>query len=347
MDIAKNINLIKRQFNIIGESFVLNRVLEKALLVADTHLSVLITGENGTGKESFAKIIHNNSPRKHKNFITINCGAIPEGTIDSELFGHEKGAFTDAIDKRKGYFEEANEGSIFLDEIAEMPLQTQAKLLRVLENKEIIHIGSSKPQKINIRLIAATNKNLGKMVQEGKFREDLFYRLNTVQLNIPPLRERGEDLLLLFTKFATDFAITYNTQPIYLTDDAQVYIYKYNFPGNIRQLKNIVESMSVFELEKKIDINILKKYLPDNLDGQLPQKNDDILKEQNYDYKVGIELLYKLIIDIKKNNDELKNIISEILKHSQFGKDIITKHTLLQQHFPKIISEQIEGNTTE
>lgn len=341
MDAEKNINLIKRQFNIIGESFILNRVLEKALLVADTNLSVLITGENGTGKESFAKIIHNNSLRKHKNLIIINCGAIPEGTIDSELFGHEKGAFTDAIDKRKGYFEEANDGSIFLDEIAEMPLQTQAKLLRVLENKEIIHIGSSKPQKINIRLIAATNKNLEKMVQEGKFREDLFYRLNTVQLNIPPLRERGEDVLLLFTKFSTDFAVTYNTQPIYLTDDAKSYIYKYNFPGNIRQLKNIVESMSVFELGKKIDTTILKKYLPNNLEKQLPQKND-IFKEQNYDYKVGIELLYKLIIDIKKNNDELKNIIFEILKQSQFGKEIITKHTLFQQHIPKIINEQIE-----
>ena len=347
MDKEKNINLIKRQFNIIGDSFILNRVLEKALLVADTHLSVLITGENGTGKESFANIIHNNSPRKHKNFIAINCGAIPEGTIDAELFGHEKGAFTDAIDKRKGYFEEANEGSIFLDEIAEMPLQTQAKLLRVLENKEIIHIGSSKPQKINIRLIAATNKNLEKMVQEGKFREDLFYRLNTVQLNIPPLRERGEDLLLLFTKFATDFAVTYNTQPIYLTEDAKIYIYKYNFPGNIRQLKNIVESMSVFELEKKIDINILKKYLPNNnSEVQLQQKND-IFKEQNYDYKVGIELLYKLIIDIKKNNDELKNIIFEILKHSQFGKDIITKHTLFQQQIPKVMNEQIEFHNVE
>lgn len=270
---------IKQRFGIIGNSPLLNNSVRVAVQVAPTDMSVLITGESGSGKESFSKIIHHISPRKHGQFIAINCGSIPEGTIDSELFGHEKGSFTGAHEARKGYFEVTNGGTIFLDEIGEMPLGTQARLLRVLENGEFIKVGSSKVQKTDVRVVAATNINLMKNVEEGKFREDLYYRLSTVPIYVPPLRERGRDIELLFRKFATDFADKYRVKPITLTEEAKEVLIRYRFPGNIRQLKNLVEQISVLSTEEKeIDAEHLQKYLPkeSNLPalyrGAIPEK---------------------------------------------------------------------------
>ncbi len=257
------IQRVKQRFGIIGNSPLLNNAVSVAIQVAPTDMTVLITGESGSGKESFSKIIHHTSPRKHGQFIAINCGSIPEGTIDSELFGHEKGSFTGAHESRKGYFEVTNGGTIFLDEIGEMPLGTQARLLRVLENGEFIKVGSSKVQKTDVRVMAATNVNLMRYVEEGKFREDLYYRLSTVPIYVPPLRERGKDIELLFRKFASDFAEKYKVKPIILSDDAKDVLIKYRFPGNIRQLKNLVEQISVLSADNK-DINgeILHHYLP-------------------------------------------------------------------------------------
>ena len=245
-----DIQSIKQRFGIIGNSPLLNHAIQVAAQVAPTEMTVLITGESGSGKESFSKIIHQLSPRKHGQFIAINCGAIPEGTIDSELFGHEKGAFTGAHDTRKGYFEVTDGGTIFLDEIGEMPLGTQARLLRVLENGEFIKVGSSKVQKTDVRVVAATNVNLLNAVEKGRFREDLYYRLNTVPITVPPLRERGEDIYLLFRKFAADFSEKYKVKPITLTADAVQELLAFRFPGNIRQLKNIVEQISVLEYDR-------------------------------------------------------------------------------------------------
>jgi transcriptional regulator with PAS, ATPase and Fis domain len=257
------IQSVKQRFGIIGTSDLLNNAVRVALQVAPTEMSVLITGESGSGKESFSKIIHHLSPRKHGQFIAINCGSIPEGTIDSELFGHEKGSFTGAHEARKGYFEVTDGGTIFLDEIGEMPLSTQARLLRVLENGEFIKVGSSKVQKTDVRVVAATNVNLQRRAEEGKFREDLYYRLNTVPIYVPPLRERGKDIELLFRKFASDFAEKYKVKPISLTEDAKGLLIKYRFPGNIRQLKNLVEQISVLSADKKeIDSQTLLRYLP-------------------------------------------------------------------------------------
>src|SRR6186713_691823 len=254
---------VKQRFGIMGNSPQLNHAVKVAMQVAPTEMSVLITGESGSGKESFSKIIHHLSSRKHGQFIAINCGSIPEGTIDSELFGHEKGSFTGAHEARKGYFEVTSGGTIFLDEIGEMPLGTQARLLRVLENGEFIKVGSSKVLKTDVRVVAATNVNLMKNVEEGKFREDLYYRLSTVPIYVPPLRERGKDIELLFRKFASDFAEKYKVKPITLTDDAKEILLQYRFPGNIRQLKNLVEQISVLSSEnKEIDANRLQHYLP-------------------------------------------------------------------------------------
>src|SRR6186713_1591250 len=264
-----DIQSVKQRFGIIGNSPLLNNAVSVAIQVSPTDMSVLITGESGSGKESFSKIIHHLSPRKHGQFIAINCGSIPEGTIDSELFGHEKGSFTGAHEARKGYFEVTNGGTIFLDEIGEMPLGTQARLLRVLENGEFIKVGSSKVLKTDVRVVAATNVNLMKNVEEGKFREDLYYRLSTVPIYVPPLRERGKDIDLLFRKFATDFAEKYKVKPINLLDDAKEVLVKYRFPGNIRQLKNLVEQISVLSSDdKEIDADRLRKYLP--LENNLP-----------------------------------------------------------------------------
>ena len=258
----------KQRFGIIGENIQLSNAIDVALQVAKTDISVLITGESGTGKENIPKIIHQNSLRKHNPYIAVNCGAIPEGTIDSELFGHEKGSFTGAHDSRKGYFESANEGTIFLDEIGELPMASQARLLRVLENGEIIKVGSSNAQKTNVRIIAATNVNIPEAVKKGKFREDLYYRLNTISINLPALRERGNDIELLFRKFASDFADQYNTNPIRLTENALDLIKNYSWPGNIRQLRNFVAQLSIIEEERVIDAEKNKKATTKKIDNE-------------------------------------------------------------------------------
>jgi transcriptional regulator with PAS, ATPase and Fis domain len=300
------IQSVKQRFGIIGASPLLNNAVRVAMQVAPTDMSVLITGESGSGKESFSKIIHSLSPRKHGQFIAINCGSIPEGTIDSELFGHEKGSFTGAHEARKGYFEVTNGGTIFLDEIGEMPLGTQARLLRVLENGEFIKVGSSKVIKTDVRVVAATNVNLMVKVEEGKFREDLYYRLSTVPIYVPPLRERGKDAELLFRKFAGDFAEKYKVKPISLTDEAKETLLKYRFPGNIRQLKNLVEQMSVLSTDnKEIDAERLLHYLPQ--EKSLPalyrngSANGDSFSER--------DILYKVLFDMKKDMVDLKKLV--------------------------------------
>lgn len=316
---------IKQRFGIIGNSPKLNYAIRVAMQVAPTEMSVLITGESGAGKESFSKIIHSLSSRKHGQFIAINCGAIPEGTIDSELFGHEKGSFTGAHEARKGYFEVTNGGTIFLDEIGEMPLNTQARLLRVLENGEFIKVGSSKVQKTDVRVIAATNVDLTDAVAKGKFREDLYYRLNTVPIYVPALRERDEDVLLLFRKFASDFSETYHTKPITLTEDAKAIILGFSFPGNIRQLKNLVEQMSVLHVEREIDAGTLRDYLPKNkqtLPSVLGSTNGQDFSER--------DILYKVLFDLKKDVTDLKSLVFEILSNDRSsGTEIISKNQRL------------------
>ena len=306
----QEIQSIKLRFGIIGNSPLLNNSVRVAMQVAPTDMSVLITGESGSGKESFSKIIHHLSPRKHGQFIAINCGSIPEGTIDSELFGHEKGSFTGAHEARKGYFEVTNGGTMFLDEIGEMPLGTQARLLRVLENGEFIKVGSSKVQKTDVRVVAATNVNLMKNVEEGKFREDLYYRLSTVPIYVPPLRERGRDVELLFRKFASDFADKYKVKPITLTEDAKEVLLRYRFPGNIRQLKNLVEQMSVLSTEEKeINAEQLQKYLPK--ENNLPALyHPAVPGKENLSER---DILYKVLFDMKKDVIDLKKIVLDLL----------------------------------
>ncbi len=306
-----DIQSVKMRFGIIGNSPYLNRAIDVAIQVAPTDLTVLVTGESGTGKEVFPKIIHQLSTRKHGHYIAVNCGAIPEGTIDSELFGHEKGSFTGASDTRKGYFEVASGGTIFLDEVAELPLSTQVRLLRVLETGEFLKVGSSKVQKTDVRVVAATNVNVQKAIQEGKFREDLFYRLNSVPIYIPPLRERKEDIHLIFRKFAADFAEKYRMPPLKLTPEAVKVLESYHWPGNIRQLKNITEQISIIEPTKEITAEILKKYLPDLNKTELPvlynKKESESLSER--------ELLYKVLFDMQRDITELKKIV-----YSNIGK---------------------------
>jgi len=299
----------KQRFGIIGNSPKLARAIDVALQVAPTDISVLVVGESGTGKENIPKIIHQNSKRKHAPYIAVNCGAIPEGTIDSELFGHEKGSFTGAQDSRKGYFETANGGTIFLDEVGELPMASQARLLRVLENGEIIKVGSSKAQKTDVRIIAATNVNILEAVNQGKFREDLYYRLNTISIQLPPLRKRGDDIYLLFRKFAADFADQYNTPPIRLTDDAVEILKDYNWPGNIRQLRNFVAQLSVIEEERMITADKLQEQLPNILTGGLVKfedKNKADLSER--------EILYKVLFDMKRDLTELKKITFDLMQ---------------------------------
>jgi transcriptional regulator with PAS, ATPase and Fis domain len=317
------IQKIKQRFGIIGNSPLLNNAVSVAMQVAPTDMSVLITGESGSGKESFSKIIHHLSPRKHGQFIAINCGSIPEGTIDSELFGHEKGSFTGAHEARKGYFEVTSGGTIFLDEIGEMPLGTQARLLRVLENGEFIKVGSSKVQKTDVRVVAATNINLMRNVEEGKFREDLYYRLSTVPIYVPPLRERGKDIDLLFRKFAFDFAEKYKVKPINLTDDAKEVLLKYRFPGNIRQLKNLVEQISVLSSEnKEIDSNSLSHYLPKENSLPALYKNNDIGKEGLSER----DILYKVLFDMKKDMTDLKKFVLENYSRQGNASQIVKEH---------------------
>jgi transcriptional regulator with PAS, ATPase and Fis domain len=298
----------KQRFGIIGNNPKLERAIDVSLQVAPTDISILVVGESGTGKESIPKIIHQNSKRKHNPYIAVNCGAIPEGTIDSELFGHEKGSFTGAHDSRKGYFEAANGGTIFLDEVGELPIASQARLLRVLENGEIIKVGSSKSQKIDVRIIAATNVNLTQAVTKGKFREDLYYRLNTISINLPALRDRGEDINLLFRKFSADFADKYNTPPIRLTDEATHILANYNWPGNIRQLRNFVAQLSIIETERIVGSEKLQNQLPNIATSEViryEDKNKADLSER--------EILYKVLFDMKKDLTELKKITFDLM----------------------------------
>ena len=308
MDI-QDIQSIKHRFKIIGNDPHLNRASEIAVQVAGTDLTVLINGESGTGKDVFPQIIHQNSSRKHKNYFAINCGAIPEGTIDSELFGHEKGSFTGAIDTRKGYFEVADGGTIFLDEVGELPLATQARLLRVLENGEFIKVGSSKVQKTDVRIVAATNLDIPLAIEKGKFREDLYYRLNTVPIRIPSLRERKEDIRLLFRKFAVDCAEKYRMPALQLTPEATVMIENYRWDGNIRQLKNITEQISIIENERIITPDILKNYLPNNNMTSLPTLYKGSRDEETISER---DLLYKVLFDMKNDIIELRKTVKEL-----------------------------------
>ena len=305
---------IKQRFGIIGNHFLLNRSIEKALRVAPTDISVLVTGESGVGKESFPKIIHQLSHRKHNKYIAVNCGAIPEGTIDSELFGHEKGAFTGATSSRKGYFEVADGGTIFLDEVGELPLTTQVRLLRILENGEYIKVGSSDVKKTNVRIVAATNLDMEDAIKKGKFREDLFYRLSTVEIKIPPLRSRKDDIHLLFRKFASDFAKKYNMPTVRLDEDAQDLLNNHNWSGNVRQLRNIAEQLSVLEEKREIPPSILNTYLTD-VKISLPALVNE-RKEQN-DFSNEREIMYKILFDMKKDLNDLKKITKHLNTDAQ------------------------------
>ena len=303
-----NVLQIKQRFGIIGNTPLLNRALEVAMQVAPTDISVLVTGESGTGKEIIPQVIHQISSRKHGEYIAVNCGAIPEGTIDSELFGHEKGSFTGAAGSRQGYFEVANGGTIFLDEVAELPMQTQVRLLRVLETGEFIRVGSSKVIKTNVRVVAATNENMNQAIASGKFREDLYYRLNTVPISLPPLRQRKEDIHLLFWKFANDFADKYRMPSIRLKEDAVTLVQQYTWPGNIRQLRNLVEQISVIETERELDATTLLNYLPDpseKMPAMLGGKEQESFSER--------EIMYKFLFDMKKDLTDLKKLVLEIV----------------------------------
>ena len=306
----ESIQAIKQRFGIIGMNPLLNRALEKALRVAVTDISVLVTGESGVGKENIPKIIHQYSHRKHAKYIAVNCGAIPEGTIDSELFGHEKGAFTGATSTRSGYFEVADGGTIFLDEVGELPLATQVRLLRVLETGEFLKVGSSKTQKTNVRIVAATNVQMRDAIQKGKFREDLYYRLSTIEINLPPLRERKEDIPLLFRKFASDFAQKYHMPTVRLNDAAQHTLSQYNWNGNIRQLRNVAEQISVLEKERDLTPQILRSYLPD-MGSQLPALKSD--GKESSDFASEREILYKVLFDMKNDLNDLKKLTLELM----------------------------------
>lgn len=308
MDLTK-IQRIKQRYDIIGNYEGLNRALDVALQVAMTDLSVLITGENGVGKEVFPRLIHDNSARKSKKYFAVNCGSIPEGTIDSELFGHEKGAFTGAIGEREGYFGVANGGTLFLDEVGELPLSTQARLLRVLETGEYIRVGASDVRKTDVRIVAATNVDMAKAISEGKFRQDLYYRLNTIPISIPALRERGEDVYLLFRKFALEMSEKYKMPAIYLTDEAKKVLTSYSWPGNVRQLKNITENMSITSEDREISAGILRRYLPEDPHrGQLVTVSND---SAGHSFENEREILYQILFDLRRDVSELKRIVRE------------------------------------
>lgn len=325
------IQQIKQRFGIIGNSSALHQALNVSVQVAPTDISVLITGESGTGKEVMPKVIHQLSARKHGSYIAVNCGAIPEGTIDSELFGHEKGSFTGAHDQRKGYFEVADNGTIFLDEVAELPLTTQVRLLRVLETGEFIRVGSSKPIKTNVRIIAATNENMLQAIQTGKFREDLFYRLSTVPIKLPPLRQRKDDIHLLFRKFASDFAEKYRMPSIRLTDDAKHVLMNYNWPGNIRQLKNVTEQISVVENKRDIDSDVLRTYLPDYSATNLPILASSS-KESDFSER---DILYKVLFDMKKDLGELKKMVVNMLQEGTSDLSREDRNDMIAKLYPE------------
>ena len=333
-----NLQGIKQRFGIIGISQGLNRALEKALRVSSTDISVLVTGESGVGKENIPKIIHQNSHRKHAKYIAVNCGAIPEGTIDSELFGHEKGAFTGATSTRNGYFEVADGGTIFLDEVGELPLSTQVRLLRVLETGEFLKVGSSKTQTTNVRIVAATNVNMRDAIQKNKFREDLYYRLSTVEIHLPPLRNRKEDIPLLFRKFAADFAQKYRMPTLRLDEQAQELLVQYNWNGNIRQLRNVAEQISVLEQDRLLSANSLRPYLP-NMGAQLPALVDG--KKEQSDFASEREILYKVLFDMKSDLNDLKKLTLELM-----NQDISTeeKEGLIQKIYGNDTLENKEEN---
>lgn len=333
----ESVQATKQRFEIIGNDPSLNRAVEKAIQVAPTDISVLVTGESGVGKESIPKIIHSLSHRKHGKYIAVNCGAIPEGTIDSELFGHEKGAFTGATQTRNGYFEVADGGTIFLDEVGELPLTTQVRLLRVLENGEFIKVGSSKVQKTNVRIVAATNLNMFEAIKKEKFREDLYYRLSTVEINLPPLRDRKDDIHLLFRKFAADFAIKYKMPTIRLEDDAVELIQKYQWGGNIRQLRNVAEQISVLEQERNINGAKLKSYLP-NIGSNLPAVISEKKKES--DFSNEREILYKVLFDMKSDLNDLKKLTMKLMESGNL-EDVKDKHEgLIQKIYGENEDEQ-------
>lgn len=336
----ESIQAIKQRFGIIGNDDKLNRAIEKAIQVAPTDISVLVTGESGVGKESIPKIIHQLSHRKHGKYIAVNCGAIPEGTIDSELFGHEKGAFTGASATRNGYFEVADGGTIFLDEVGELPLTTQVRLLRVLENGEFIKVGSSKVQKTNVRIVAATNVNMFEAIKKEKFREDLYYRLSTIDIPLPPLRDRKDDVHLLFRKFASDFALKYKMPTIKLTDEAIVLLIKYRWPGNIRQLRNVAEQISVLEEHRIINATALKGYLP-NINNNLPAVINTSKSES--DFSSEREILYKVLFDMKSDLNDLKKLTMELMKHDNV-KDVKKDNESLIE---KIYGENDDNETLD
>jgi transcriptional regulator with PAS, ATPase and Fis domain len=336
----ETVQSIKQRFGIIGNDKGLNRAIEKAIQVAPTDISVLVTGESGVGKEVIPKIIHQISHRKHGKYIAVNCGAIPEGTIDSELFGHEKGAFTGATQTRSGYFEVADGGTIFLDEVGELPLTTQVRLLRVLENGEFIKVGSSKVQKTDVRIVAATNVNMFEAIEKEKFREDLYYRLSTIEIPIPALRKRKDDIHLLFRKFSSDFALKYKMPTIRLDDNAIQLLQNYRWSGNIRQLRNVAEQISVLESSRMIDANTLKTYLP-NFGNQLPA----VIKKQKTegDFSTEREILYKVLFDMKSDLNDLKKLTMELMKNDNY-KEVQEKNEHLIQ---KIYNEQSAVSSVE
>jgi transcriptional regulator with PAS, ATPase and Fis domain len=334
----ESIQAIKQRFGIIGMNPLLNRALEKVVRVATTDISVLVTGESGVGKENIPKIIHQYSHRKHAKYIAVNCGAIPEGTIDSELFGHEKGAFTGATNTRSGYFEVADGGTVFLDEVGELPLATQVRLLRVLETGEFLKVGSSKTQKTNVRIVAATNVKMRDAIQKGKFREDLYYRLSTVEINLPPLRDRKEDIPLLFRKFASDFAQKYHMPTVRLNEDAQMTLSQYNWNGNIRQLRNVAEQISVLEKERELNSQILRAYLPD-MGAQLPVVRSG--EKESGDFASEREILYKVLFDMKNDLNDLKKLTLELMKQ-ETSEDVQEKNQgLINKIYGK---ESVEEN---
>ncbi len=345
-----NLQTVKNRFGIIGNSDALNRALDVAVQVAPTDITVLITGESGTGKENMPKIIHNYSSRKHHEYIAVNCGAIPEGTIDSELFGHEKGAFTGATDNRKGYFEVADGGTIFLDEVAELPLPTQVRLLRVLETGEFIKVGASKVKKTDVRIIAATNENVQSAIKKGKFREDLFYRLSTVPIFLEPLRERKDDIHLLFRKFSSDFAEKYRMPGIRLDQEAVKILEKYLWPGNIRQLKNVAEQISVIEKSRSVNKLILSKYLPDiDSDRNLPMVIDGKKESDHFSER---DILYKVLFEMKQDVIEMKRVIVDLLNNNNLSNNektaLITKLSSVsndeKQSFQSEVGQTIDYN---
>ncbi len=324
----ENVQAIKQRFEIIGNDPKLNRAIEKAIQVAPTDISVLVTGESGVGKENIPRIIHALSHRKHGKYIAVNCGAIPEGTIDSELFGHEKGAFTGATSTREGYFEVADGGTIFLDEVGELPLTTQVRLLRVLENGEFIKVGSSQVQKTNVRIVAATNVNMFDAIEKGRFREDLYYRLSTVEITLPPLRDRKEDIHLLFRKFSSDFAHKYKMPPIKLDDDAVQALLRYRWGGNIRQLRNAAEQISVLETNRNISLSTLRSYLPDE-GTNLPAVVRD--KKPESDFSTEREILYKVLFDMKGDLNDLKKLTMELMQNGNTSKVQESNKGLIQR----------------